>query len=164
MSARLRLSPLNELVINNAAYGIVMAERAGAAYAHNDRNIARVRDGTLMGGVVYSNYTGESIGMHTASWHPRWVNRDLLWIAFDYPYNQLLVKRIFGQVPEDNIPAQRFNLNLGFSYVARIDGVYKGGVACLVMKQERSECRFLSLKPRGVQSNIIDVEDDDGRR
>lgn len=155
---------LSDLILNDWSYGVVLAERAGTSYALDNRNIARVSKGRLLGGVVYSSYTGESIAMHTASWNQHWVSRDLLWIAFDYPYNQLHVRRIFGQVPADNWRARRFNEHLGFTVVAEIEGVYKGGVACLVMKQERHECRFLSLKPRWIKSNVVDEEaPDDGR-
>ena len=52
-----------------------------------------------MGGVIFSNYTGESIAMHSAAWDQHWINRDMLFVIFDYPFNQLGVKRMFGQVP-----------------------------------------------------------------
>ena len=91
--------------------------------------------------------------MHIGGLDPHWINRDMLFVTFDYPFNQLGVKRIFGQVPEDNLHAQEFNVNLGFKYVARIEGVFPHNIACMVMCMEREECRFLTLKPRGIVSN-----------
>ena len=29
-------------------------------------------------------------------WDPHWINRDMLYVVFDYPFNQLGVKRLFG--------------------------------------------------------------------
>lgn len=153
----------NELVINDVSIGVVAALRAGSSYAPADRNIARVVDGNVLGVILYSNYTGESICMHAASWHPRWVSRDFMWIAFDYPYNQLRVKRIFGHIPENNWPSLRFAQHAGFKPITRIDGVYRGGIAAVVLRQEREDCRYLDIAPRTIRSNVLDVEDDDGR-
>ena len=134
---------------NDPAYGEQIAEKAGTIF-HPVHNvcIAREEKGRLLGGVIYTNYTGESVAMHSASWVPRWINRDLLWVCFDYPFNQMGAARIFGQVPEDNEAAIHFNLNLGFRIIKKIEGVYKGNVACLLMCMEREECRHLAIKPR----------------
>jgi RimJ/RimL family protein N-acetyltransferase len=105
----------------------------------------------LLGGVIFSHYTGESIAIHSGSWDPHWINRDMLFVVFDYPFNQLGVKRIFGQVPEDNKHARSFNENLGFWYVARVEGVFPGDIACMVMRMDREDCRFLTIKPRFIQ-------------
>ena len=101
-----------------------------------------------LGGVIFYNFTGESISLHVASWTPRWIDRDMLWVTFDYPFKQLGVNRIFGMVPEENRHAQQFNVKLGFHYVARVEGFYRGNIACMVMCLERSDCRFLKLTSR----------------
>ena len=79
----------------------------------------------------------------------------MLFLAFDYPFNQLGVKRIFGQVPEDNHHAIEFNLKFGFRTVARVEGVFPGNIACLVMRLDRENCRMLTIKPRNVVSNKV---------
>jgi RimJ/RimL family protein N-acetyltransferase len=145
---------LDQLVFNDDECGHAVARLAGTYYnPASCSSICRVRDGIRLGGVVFSNYTGESIAMHSASWHPRWINRDLIYCTFDYPFNQLGVKRIFGQVPEDNIRARKFNQNVGFRTVARVEGVYRGDIACLVMRLDREDCRLLKVKPRMIKSN-----------
>ena len=132
-----------------------IAQKAGTVFHPvYDICIALVRKEWLAGGVVFTNYTEESIAMHSAGFQPAWVTRDMLWVCFDYPFNQLGVKRIFGQVPEDNEVALKFNTHLGFKVINRVEGVYKGGVACLLVRMERDECRFLSLEPRGVSSRM----------
>lgn len=141
---------------NDSHDGYAIAKRAGTSFnSQQDISIGRVRDGVLLGGVVFCNYTGESIGIHSASWDDHWINRDMLWVTFHYPFVQLGVKRIFGQVAEDNERARRFNEKLGFKHVARIEGVYRHNVACLVMCMERDECRFLNLQPRHIGYNRI---------
>ena len=152
----------DSIVFGNPVYGRLIARAAGTHYNEVcDVCIARERNGGLMGGVVFQGYTHESIGIHSASFHSRWINRDLLWATFNYPFEQLKVKRLFGQVPEKNLQALAFNRNLGFRSIARIPGVYRGGEACIVMVMERDECRFLGVKPRSLVSN---KEAHDGRK
>jgi RimJ/RimL family protein N-acetyltransferase len=147
---------LDHIVLNNTDCGAAIARLAGTDFNPQTAiSICRLRDGARLGGVLFTHYTGESIAMHSASWHPRWINRDMLYVAFDYPFNQLGVKRIFGQVSEDNLHARAFNENIGFRTVARIEGVFRGNVACIVMRLDREDCRFLKIKPRNILSNKV---------
>jgi RimJ/RimL family protein N-acetyltransferase len=144
---------MDSIVLNDHACGEAVAALAGTDYNPKTCvSICRVKDNLRMGGVIFSHYTGESIAIHSGAWHPRWINRDMLFVTFDYPFNQLGVKRIFGQVPEDNLHARKFNENLGFEYVARIEGVFPRNVACMVMRMDREGCRFLNLRPRHIQA------------
>jgi RimJ/RimL family protein N-acetyltransferase len=147
---------LDHIVFNVPELGEAIARKAGTDFHPKTCvSVCRVRDGEPLGGVVFSHFTHESISIHSASWHPRWINRDMLYVVFDYPFNQLGVKRIFGQVPEDNLHAQEFNNNLGFTTVARVEGVFPGNVACLVMRLDREDCRFLNITPRHLKGRVI---------
>jgi hypothetical protein len=133
----------DRIILNDTMIGRMLARQARCEYGDLSTNIARVKDGKVMGGAVYQAYTGESCVMHLASFDPRWLTRDLCWIGHHYPFMQLGVKRIFGQVPEDNLKARRLNEHGGFRTIARIEGVYRDGVACLVMVLEKEDSRFL---------------------
>lgn len=146
---------MDQIIFNELEHGDEIARCAGTSF--NPKSsvvIAHCRDDTLLGGVVFSHYTGESIAIHSGSFDPHWISRDMLFVTFDYPFNQLGVKRIFGQVPETNTHAQEFNVKVGFKYVARIEGVFQHNVACMVMCLERADCRFLGIKPRGLKTNL----------
>ena len=146
---------MDHLVFNEPADGEAIAQHAGTSFhSKSCISICRHVGDSRYGGVIFSHYTGEFDRHPLGGLHPRWINRDMLFVTFDYPFNQLGVKRIFGQVPEDNLHAQEFNVNLGFKYVARIEGVFPHNTACMVMCMERDECRFLTLKPRGIVSNL----------
>lgn len=148
-------SSSDRIVFDDVNHGDAIGSRAGACFQHGvDVAIARVRRDKLIGGVIFTNFTGESISIHTASWDGHWVNRDLLFVVFDYPFNQLGVKRIFGRLPETNTQAHSFNLHCGFRDVARIEGVYKHNVAQIVMRLDREDCRFFGVKPRGIKTNL----------
>jgi len=147
---------MDEILVNDLKCGKAIAKLAGTDYNPEvNVNFCRVRDGLRLGGVIFSGYTRESIGIHSGAWRPRWINRDMLWMTFDYPFNQLGVKRIFGQVPADNHHAIEFNEKLGFQTVAIIEGVFPNNVACLVMRMERDECRMLSVQPRNMVTGKI---------
>lgn len=146
---------MDHIRFNDRNDGYAIAERAGTAFnPARDVSICRVRDDDRLGGVIFSNFTHESIAVHSGGWDEHWINRDMLYVTFDYPFNQLGVNRIFGYVPEDNFHAIRFNLKCGFTHVVRIEGVFEHNVACRLMKLERADCRFLGIKPRNLKRNI----------
>jgi RimJ/RimL family protein N-acetyltransferase len=146
---------LEHILFDRPDYGKQIAELAGAQYnPKGSMSIARVRDGLLLGGVVYYHMTGESVAVHVAGSVEHWLNRDLLWVVFDFPFSQLGVKRLFGEISEDNQAALKFNENLGFHTVARIEGVFPNNVACIVRRLDREDCRFLTIKPRTIGRRV----------
>ncbi len=140
------------IIFNNKDHGRILAKEAGCNFnPEYDVCISRWVDGLLLGGVIYQNFTGESIAMHIASFRKDWVTRDLIWVCFHYPFVQLGVKRIFGQVPETNTKALEFDLRFGFKVVTKVDGVFRdGGVIVLVL--EKDDCRWLNYKPKTVKA------------
>lgn len=136
------------IVSGDHEHGYRIAGRAGTIYnPETDAVLARVENGQLYGGVTYTGYTGASIHMHTAGFVPNWATREILWMMFDYPFNQLGCKKVFGQVPETNTRALEIDLRLGFKIVAKIEDVFPDG-ACYVLALAREDCRWLKLKPR----------------
>jgi hypothetical protein len=114
-----------------------------------DVAIARYRGDELMGGVVFTDYYyHHSISVHAHSWNPRWLNRDLLYVIFDYPFNQLKVKHLFASAREDKTS---FDLNIGFRIVARVEHFYPD-TAKVWMRMDREDCRYLDVKPRNISS------------
>ena len=76
-----------------------------------------VKDNELIAGVIYNHFTSTNIMAHIAG-KPgrRWLTREFLFAMFDYPFNQLGVRRITGLVPKKNKDARRFDEHLGFEY------------------------------------------------
>lgn len=141
--------------INSSDHGTQIAATSHSLYSPVTMQvISRSEGGVLLGGSVFENFTGEggSIAMHAAGFAPNWVNRDLLWATFDYPFRQLQCTRVFGQVPANNDKALKFNSNLGFKELVRLEGVFPDG-DMILMQMLREDCRFLTIKPRGLRSN-----------
>lgn len=135
---------------NNIAHGHAIAEAAQIHFNPvSDIVIARTVKGKLLGGCVYQGYTGRSISIHIASFTPRWISRDLLWLCFHYPFVQLGCEYIFGQVPAHNLKALAFDLKMGFKEVARIENVFPEG-DMIVLRLHRDECRYLTPRKRSL--------------
>lgn len=151
MTSTLAISyPTSRIVFDHPTYTYQVADAAKVFFnPQYDHSICREVRGDLAAGVVYTEWTGESIWAHTACFEDNGVNRDLLWVAFDYPFNQLKVQRIFGRVPETNERALRMNTHMGFQKVAEIKGVFPHGVSAIIMCCERPAAeRFLKIRQR----------------
>jgi RimJ/RimL family protein N-acetyltransferase len=136
---------------NNNSHGDQIAKQARCTFdPKRDIVISNLRGNELLGGVIYTEYTGTSIKIHVASFSKRWISRDGLWLVFDYAFNQLGVKKIIGVIRLSNLKAFDFNQHLGFNVETRIRDVFPDGDA-VVMGMYRAQCRWLDLKPRNVQ-------------
>ena len=109
--------------------------------------IARYTDtDRLLGGVLFTEYRGGSVAIHMAGFDPRWVNKAMIYLAFDYPFRQLKVKKLIGLVPESNVKAYESSLRLGFKVEYLLEDVYNGPMNGLyIMSMLKDECRWLNM-------------------
>jgi RimJ/RimL family protein N-acetyltransferase len=102
-------------------------------------------DGEVKAVVAFDNILDKSCEMHTAAIVPNWINRDLLWACFDYPFNILKVKVILATVASTNTEALKLDRHLGFVDKAYIEDAHiDGDLVILAMKRE--DCRWLDIK------------------
>lgn len=144
--------------IDNHEHGERLMEQIGADFSPVTMEvISRTENGVLLGGAIYENYTGKggSVLAHVAGLEPNWLNRDLLWIMFDYPFVQLDCKQAFGQVKAKNEEARRFNKSLGWEEIFTLEDVYPDDDVILV-RMKRENCRFLKLKPKTIARRTAD--------
>ncbi len=108
------------------------------------KNLGLERDGELVAGVLYDGFTGSNIWMHVAA-EPsrRWMTREYLRYCFYYPFVELGVRRISGQVAAGNARARAFDEHLGFRHEATLRGAGPDGDDLLIYVMWRDECRFL---------------------
>ena len=144
------------IAFNEIDHGYAIAEAAGTFFnPAADACIAREEDDELVGGVIYQNYTGTSCGLHLAGFRHDWVNKDMLWVCFHYPFIQLNCTKIFGQVPLSNKRALEFDLKIGFKEETRISGVFDDG-DLVVISMLREDCKWLKLGPRKLRLKGFD--------
>jgi RimJ/RimL family protein N-acetyltransferase len=132
------------LDINNIAHGVRLAELLGIPYVPNMHTVlSRIgTDGELMGGFIYTDYTGPSITIHMHGITPGWMNRAIMWVLFDYPFMQLGVKKILAPISSGNEVTLGIASRLGFQEVARVPDVYKDG-DLILMATTPDQCRWL---------------------
>lgn len=137
--------------INDPEYSAFLADGAKMVFnPYADQSIARTENHKLLGGVIYSDFTGQSIAIHMAGFVPHWINKDLLWVAFDYPFNQLNVKYLFCSVRGRNKKSLEICRKIGFSEVARLDGMYYNEPV-IILRMAREDCKWLALGPRKIK-------------
>lgn len=103
-------------------------------------------DGNLVAVVGYCSFMPNACQMHIAAVSEvNWMSRDLLWAAFDYPFNKLGVKVILGQICGSNEDALRLNRHLGFKVVAEIPDAHMDG-DLVIMAMRKEDCRWLNIR------------------
>lgn len=134
---------------NNIVHGFKIAAAIPRPYNPAiDIVISRVTpEGNVMGGVIYDGFTGGCIFMHQAGFDRRWLTGNMMWIVFDYPFNQLHVAKVAGTINSKNEELLDFNRRLGFKEEARIKNAYPDG-DMLVLTMARADCRWLKIKPK----------------
>lgn len=121
----------------------------------NSATIGLEEDGRLIAGVVYTHYSGSSITMSVAADKAGWLNRPFLRAAFDFPFNQLGVRRVSGLVRTDNLAAQRFDEHLGFKREGLIREGDDDGCDLILYGMLKSECRWIrNGKEERGQGNV----------
>lgn len=140
---------------NNIVHGFKIAAAIPRIFnPAADVVISRVTpEGNCLGGVIYESLISNLIFMHQAGFSRLWLTGDMLWVVFDYPFNQLKVDKVAGTVPSSNHKLIEFNKRLGFVEECRIKDAYTDG-DLVVLTMRREDCRWLKLTPRTIKSNV----------
>jgi len=123
-----------------------LCERIGLVATRHLKCIANVIAGRILGVVGYDGFNGASAQMHSAG-DGNWITRELLWAAFDYPFNACGLNMVIGSIPSGNTQALKFNANLGFKTQLVLEGAHPDG-SLVLMTMKREDCRFLNLRRR----------------
>jgi len=117
----------------------------GMQFSSYARFIGQEIDGQIKAVVGYDNIMDKSCMMHVASIVPNWLNKDLLWAVFDFPFNKLGVKVILATVSSNNEEALKLDRHLGFVDKAYIEDAHIDG-DLVILAMRRENCRWLDLK------------------
>lgn len=135
------------MIVTGEEVGRWVVEKAGGNGNYLYAAIGEIKDGKLIAGVVYDNFTKSSICIHSRIDKPKLVSREFYWAVFNYPFNQLKVTRLTGIVKTSNEKAISLNEKLGFKREALLRKYFPNDDAIIyVMWPE--DCRFLRLGKR----------------
>ena len=108
-----------------------------------DQSIAHLGPkGTVLGGIIFSDYCIASVQIHCAGFTRGWLNRTMLALAFDYPFTQLKCNKLVALVKSSNQKALALDLNLGFTHEATVSDIYPDADLFILTMQKKS-CRYL---------------------
>lgn len=106
-----------------------------------------VKNGRLIGGVIYAEYREIASGEHDIRMHcagdPGWLTKATLRTLFGYPFKQLECIRVTATVAKANHRARDLNERLGF----KVEGCIKHGYGTnrdgILMGMLRENCRWI---------------------
>ena len=111
--------------------------------------IGQVKDDQVVAVVAYYAFLPNACSMHIGSVGEHWMDRNLLWACFDYPFNKLGKKVIVVTLEASNEDAVRLNRHLGFSVETVIKDAHEHG-DLMIMSMRADNCKWLALKPKGA--------------
>lgn len=105
-----------------------------------------VKDGELKAGVIYNNMDGANLCVHVGAVNGcQWLTPKFLFSAFDYPFNQLGMRRVTAPIKSNRKNVIEFARNLGFTHDGTLKNYYADDDLHLygLLKED---CRFLELR------------------
>lgn len=107
--------------------------------------IGRIKDNQIAGGIYYEHYNGANVWCHIAGEDSRWLNREFLWMIFDYPFRQLGVNRMTAPVIESNGKCRNFVERLGFEIESTMSKAHPDGDV-IIYRLLKENCKWLEKK------------------
>lgn len=124
-----------------------VCRQLGATYTPGTSTaLGRIKNGRIVGGITYSDFNGANVMCGIASDGQGWLNKQFLSVIFDYPFNQLQVKRMTAVIASDNQKSIHFVERLGFELEAILQDAHPNG-DLRVYKMTRDACRWLKELP-----------------
>lgn len=119
-----------------------LCARIGLVPTEHIKAIGRMKGEQILCAVGYDGFNGVSCHMHVAG-DGNWINKEILFAAFDYPFNELKLNLVLGMVPGNNHDALRLDKHLGFKILYEVRDSHPDG-SIYLMGMYRNECRWLN--------------------
>jgi RimJ/RimL family protein N-acetyltransferase len=130
------------LCLDSHVVGPWVCQRAGGNWVEGSgAAIGWVSKGRLVAGVLYCEWNGANVICHMAG-EGNFLTRKYLYTIFDYPFNQLKVKRVTLPIASTNKKAIRFVKHLGFTLESTLQDAHPNG-DLLLFKMHKADCRWL---------------------
>ena len=123
-----------------------MSSRLQLDWSSDLRLICQVSRDRLVGVVAFNNFIGNTCMIQAAGDGKRWINKELLWAAADFPFNQCDKEVVLALVRKSHVKSIKLLRGLGFeeSYTIK-DGYMEGDdLMLLEIRRQRAE-KWLAL-------------------
>lgn len=99
-----------------------------------------VKNGKIIAAAMYDHYLNNSIQIHIVIEGK--LTREAIFVAFDYPFRQLKVKKLIGVIDSTNAPSLKYTEHIGFIKEAEIkDAGFHGNLWIYTMTPD--QCKYL---------------------
>jgi hypothetical protein len=130
----------------NEIVGAWISSQLGKKELYSFQSIGLEKNGELIAGVLVDSYKkNASCSIHCAGIGKRWLNREFLFVVFDYVFRQLGCKVVINPVDSANTDSVRFTTHIGFKEALRIEGGC-GDSDLLMFTLRKEDCRWLKGK------------------
>jgi RimJ/RimL family protein N-acetyltransferase len=130
----------------NERVGEWVASRIPNSQWHQYQAIGLEKNGELVAGVVIEAYVENArCSIHCAGDGKRWLNREFLFVVFDYVFRQLNCQVVINTVDSDNEDSARFTAHLGFKQACTIPNG-SGNSDLLIFTMDKDSCKWRERK------------------
>ena len=99
--------------------------------------------GETVGGIIFDNFTNNSVQTHFMISNCMVLKHGFLQEGYDYIFNVMKKKFMYGFIPGDNEKALKFNKHMGWVEKLRLSDAFSDGVDYVVMELTKDKCRYL---------------------
>lgn len=93
--------------------------------------------------IGYTAWIGKTCQMHVVNVKGKTTPRELIFSAFDYPFNYCGIEKVFGVVNSKNEHAMKYDQKLGFKEVQRFNGVHDDGGDIVLFAMDKADCKWI---------------------
>ena len=97
-----------------------------------------------------NGFIGKTCQIHVVNFQKKYTPRKLLFAVFDYAFNKAGVETLIGVVNSNNEKAMKYDQNLGFKEVCRLEGMHDDGGDLVLFQMKKADCRFIREKKYAV--------------
>jgi RimJ/RimL family protein N-acetyltransferase len=100
--------------------------------------------------IGFDSFLGKTCQIHVVNFNKKYTPRKLLFAVFDYAFNKAGVETLLGVVNSNNEDAMKYDQNLGFKEVHRLEGMHDDGGDLVLFAMKKADCRFIREKKYAV--------------
>jgi hypothetical protein len=98
--------------------------------------------------VGYTAFIGKTCQMHVVNLTEAYTPKQVLFGAFDFPFNHLGVEKTIAIVNSLNTRAMNYDKKLGFTEVVRLEGMHDDGGDLVVLEMNKADCRWIKERKK----------------
>lgn len=98
--------------------------------------------------IGYTAFIGKTCQMHMVNLKGGYTPKELLKAAFDYPFNQCKIEKVFGIVNSKNTKAMEYDQKLGFKELMRFNEMHDDNGDIVIFGMNKADCRWIKERKK----------------